>query len=267
MPRSDLRPGHARGFGILGCLPQFLRSILHATVWPQTRTCKGSRNFGAAYPRFPKVLCMPRSDLRPGHARGLGILRLPSPPDAQKYFACHGLTSDQDMQRVLEFCWAGCLCFGEYVPSKHTMEDWYFLSPTSILGLWKKLSPPVSLVLGNVSVYVCLRTRQFISWPFFVPMPPWQKHTKAILFHGYFPDVKRNACYPSISAFRSGLLKSSLQVLKKLPGHHVYIYNIFISTNIYISFLLLFFVFIDYSKYIYRIIHKYISLQRVFTPS
>ena len=32
MPRSDLRPGHARGFGILGCLPQFLRSTLHATV-------------------------------------------------------------------------------------------------------------------------------------------------------------------------------------------------------------------------------------------
>ena len=45
---------------------------------------------------------MPRSDLRPGHARGLGILGLPT-LDSQKYFACHGLTSDQDMQRVLDF--------------------------------------------------------------------------------------------------------------------------------------------------------------------
>ena len=232
MPRSDLRPGHARGFGILGCLPQFLRSILHATVWPQTRTCKGSRNFGAAYPRFPKVLCMPRSDLRPGHARGLGILRLPTPPDAH---ACHGLTSDQDMQRVLEFCWAGCLCFGEYVPSKHTMEDWYFLSPTSILGLWKKLSPPVSLVLGSISAYVsCISEDSPIHiMAFLWPYAPLTKAYKSNFFHGYFPDVKRNACYPSISAFRSGLLKSSLQVLKKLPGRHICIYIIFLYLQIF----------------------------------
>ena len=44
MPRSDLRPGHAKGLRILACL------------------------------KSPKALCMPRSDLRPGHAKGLGIL-------------------------------------------------------------------------------------------------------------------------------------------------------------------------------------------------
>ena len=102
---------------------------------------------------------------------------------------------------------------------------------------------------------------------FLCPHAAVTKAYKNIFFHGYFPDVKRNACYPSISAFRSGLLKSSLQVLKKLPGRHVYIFNVFIFTNICISPLLLFFVFIDSSKYIYRIIRKYISLQRVFTPS
>ena len=68
MPRSDLRPAHARGLGILG-LPtldsQNYRSDLrpgHARVW----------EFYVICPKFPKVLCMPRSDLRPGHAKGLG---------------------------------------------------------------------------------------------------------------------------------------------------------------------------------------------------
>ena len=76
MSRSEVRPWHAdfrknpKSINLGG---GFRNTWLHATVWPQTSTCKGSGNFGAAYPRFPKVLCMPRSDLRPGHARGLGI--------------------------------------------------------------------------------------------------------------------------------------------------------------------------------------------------
>ena len=57
--------------------------------------------FWVACPNFSEIFCVPRSDLRPGHARALGILGLPT-LDSQKYFACHGLTSDQDMQRVLE---------------------------------------------------------------------------------------------------------------------------------------------------------------------
>ena len=51
-------------------------------------------------------ICMPRSDLRPGHAKGLGYFGLPT-LHSQKHFACHGLTSDQDMQRVLEI-WIAC---------------------------------------------------------------------------------------------------------------------------------------------------------------
>ena len=49
---------------------RFRNTWLHATVWPQTRTCKESLNFGLLA------------------------------PISQKYFACHGLTSDQDMQGV-----------------------------------------------------------------------------------------------------------------------------------------------------------------------
>ena len=114
---------------------------------------QGVLEFWVNCPNFSEVFCMPRSDLRPGHARGLGILDC-LPQNSQKYFACHGLTSDQDMQGVLEFwsrlppqipkstlhatvwpqtrtckgswkfCWAGCLYFGEYLPTKHTMENW-----------------------------------------------------------------------------------------------------------------------------------------------
>ena len=62
---------------------------------------QGVLEFWVACPNFSEVSCMPRSDLRPGHARGLEILGLPT-LDSQKYFACHGLTPDQDMQRVLE---------------------------------------------------------------------------------------------------------------------------------------------------------------------
>ena len=112
----------------------------------------------------------------------------------------------------------------------------------------------------------------------------------ATVFNGCLPDVRRNACCPSISTFRSGLLKSSLQVLKKLPVRHTYIIFIYIYiylfiylylyifkvyvfmfTYIYISplslSLSLFFVLKNISRYNYRIIHKYISLQCVNTHS
>ena len=245
MPRSDLRPGHARGFGILGCWPQIPKSTLHATVWPQTRTCKGSGNFGAVYPRFPKVLCMPRSNLRPGHAKGLGNF--------------DGLVASV----LVNMC-------QQNIPWR--IDNSYRQLRQLVYSDRGESCSTKSLVLGSVSVYV--------SWisedspihivAFLWPIAPVTKAI-ATVFNGCFPDVKRNACCPSISAFRSGLLKSSLQVLKKLPGRHTYIYiyifkvYVFIFTYIYISFLSLFFVFTNISRYNYRIIHKCISLQCVYT--
>ena len=91
MSRSEVRPWHADiSWPVISACPKFRKNPksinlgggfrntwLHATVWPQTRTCKGFWNFGLLAPISPK------------------------------YFACHGLTSDQDMQGVSEF-W-GCL--------------------------------------------------------------------------------------------------------------------------------------------------------------
>ena len=91
-------------FGILGCLPQFPRSILHAMVWPQTRTCKGPWNFGwLAYPRFLRKYFACHGLTSEQDMQGvLEVWGCLFAPDSQKCFACHGLTSDQDMQRVLE---------------------------------------------------------------------------------------------------------------------------------------------------------------------
>ena len=72
-------------FGLLGLSACTKKSEIHKCwMWMSERTvaCHGLTSdqdmqrvleFWAAFPKSPKVLCMPRSDLRPGHAKGLGI--------------------------------------------------------------------------------------------------------------------------------------------------------------------------------------------------
>ena len=149
MSRSEVRPWHADiSWPVISACPKFRKipksinlgggfrnTWLHATVWPQTRTCKGSGNFGAAYPRFPKVLCI---DLRPGHARGLGILcYLPQIPKS----TLHATVWPQTRTYKGSWNFAGLVAF-VLVNMCQQNKPWRsdnFLSPTSILGLWKKL--------------------------------------------------------------------------------------------------------------------------------
>ena len=110
---------------------------------------QGVLEFWVAGPKFPKVLCMPRSDLRPGHARGFGILGLPT-LDSQKYFACHGLTSDQHMQGVWEF-WG-------YLPQipKSTLHATVWPQTRTCKGSWNFAG-----LVASVLVNMC---QQNIPW-------------------------------------------------------------------------------------------------------
>ena len=222
MPRSDLRPGHARGFGILGCWPQIPKSTLHATVWPQTRTCKGSGNFGAAYPRFPKVLCMPPSDLRPGHAKGLGN------------FA--GLVASV----LVNMC-------QQNIPWRiHNSHRQLRQLVYSDRG---ESCSTKSLVLGSVSVYV--------SWisedspihivTFFDQLPPWQKQLP--LFSMDVSRCKKEcllSVYLRVPFWALEIQPSGLEEASGTSYMHTYMYiyifkvYVFIFTYIYISFLSLF---------------------------
>ena len=75
---------------ILGCLPYIPKSTLHATVWPQTRTCKGSWKFGLPALKSKSTLHVtvwPQTrTCKRSWKFGLQTL------NSQKYFACHGLT-------------------------------------------------------------------------------------------------------------------------------------------------------------------------------
>ena len=87
MSRSEVRPWHADiSWPVISACPKFRKNLK-------------SINLGGG---FRNTWLHATSDLRPGHARGLGILGLPT-LRFPKVLCMPRLTSDQDMQGGLEF--------------------------------------------------------------------------------------------------------------------------------------------------------------------
>ena len=166
-----------------------------------------------------------------GHAKGLGnfaglVGMQPCVPKSPRFILVN-------ICQLINIPWRPCpLIYRISFISYYYHGYRYSISPTSIhgLGLWKKLFNKKSSFRPGHGNVLCLCMPEDSPIHIMAFLCPHAAVTKAykrsIFFHGYFPDVKRNACYPSISAFRSGPLKSSLQVLKKLPGFAscIYIY-------------------------------------------
>ena len=95
MSWSEVRPWHADiSWPVISACPKFQKNpkskiidMVFGTEGPSVHqgnfACHGLTSdqdmqrvseFWVAYFRCSKVLCMPRSDLRPGHAKGFGIL-------------------------------------------------------------------------------------------------------------------------------------------------------------------------------------------------